>query len=248
MSKENKTPEMKHIMVPCHIELKQMDDPDFFFFEGYASTFGNLDRTDDIVMQGAFLESLSEMKPKLLWQHDTSEPIGIFEKIREDEKGLFVTGKMPKKDSFVSGRVIPQMEIGSINSMSIGFRTIKSEFDTETEIRKLIKVKLFEISLVSIPANPEAIITAFKDIDLENNVFQNIGHISKFLKEKGLSKKETDDIVFSLKEIIACKIKSECGNDEKPCNEAVPCNEGIIEFNTALKKLKQTCETYFKGV
>jgi HK97 family phage prohead protease len=253
MPKENKTPEMKHMIVPCNIELKQMDDPDFFFFEGYASTFGNLDRGDDIVMPGAFLKSITEMQPKLLWQHDHAEPIGVFEEIKEDAKGLFVRGKLPKKDTFVDGRVIPQIGIGSINSMSIGYWTVKSEYDTETDIRKLVEVKLYEISLVSIPMNPEAMITAFKGVDIGKDFeFQNIGQVSKFLKGKGLTNKEANDIVFALKEIIACNINENHGNGDQglknpdiqpPCNKAESSRNENSESPAVLLKALNELKT-----
>lgn len=147
-------------------EIKNIieDDPDNFVFIGYASTFGNVDRGDDTILRGAFTESLTEMTPKLLWQHDHSEPLGIFTEIFEDDIGLYVKGKMPKTDSFVRDRVMPQMKIGSINSMSIGFNIIKDEVDRETDIRTIVKVKLWEISLVSIPMDPKALIIEAKSL------------------------------------------------------------------------------------
>jgi len=243
------------MIVPCEIKLLHDDDEEFFFFQGYASTFGNLDLGDDVVMPGAFIKSLSERQPKLLWQHDHSEPIGIFQEVKEDNIGLFVDAKLPKSDTFVEGRVIPQIKVGSINSMSIGFRTIKSEFDTETDIRKIIEVKLFEISLVSIPMNTQAMITAFKGLELNGDyAFRNMGQVSKFLKGKGLSNKETDDIVFCLKEIISCKLKQEYATPVENQNNKdsqLPCNEEDRSRNKsdedqdlllkALQELKQTC-------
>ena len=157
--------ENKKLTIP--FEVKQVkEDEDFFYFSGYGSTFGNIDRGDDVIEKGAFVESLKNEMPKLLWQHKMSEPLGIFTNAFEDDRGLFVTGKMPKSDDFVRGRVIPQIKVGSISSMSIGF-SIPSD---GAEIRKMEsgsvrfikKVNLFEISLVTIPMNTEADITGFK--------------------------------------------------------------------------------------
>ncbi len=146
------------------VEIKSLHDENdgFFRFEGLASTFGNTDLVDDIVAKGAFKESLLEKSPIILWQHDMFEPIGVPEEVRETSKGLFVRAKLPKSDTLVSGRVIPQIEVGSIRKMSIGFRTKESSFDETTGIRTLIKLDLREISLVTFPANPEAEITGFK--------------------------------------------------------------------------------------
>lgn len=144
-------------------EVKQIDDADdeFFRFEGLASTFGNLDLVDDIVVRGAFIDSLAEKTPVVLWQHRSDEPLGMPEVIRETEQGLFMKAKLPKTDTFVAGRVIPQIKVGSIRSMSIGFRILESEMDQDG-VRLLQKVDLMEVSLVTFPANPMAMVSGFK--------------------------------------------------------------------------------------
>ncbi len=153
----------KYLTVP--FEMKQtQEDEDYFFFEGYASTFGNVDLGDDIVERGAFSKTLSERTPKLLWQHQMNEPVGVFTEAFEDEKGLFVRGKMPKADTFVKGRVMPQMKIGSVDSMSIGFSIIRDEWDREKDIRYIKEVFLYEASLVTIPMNPKAVVTGVKTV------------------------------------------------------------------------------------
>lgn len=143
-------------------EVKDIDDsdPDFFIFEGLASTFGNIDLVDDIVARGAFVESLKETIPVIMWQHKQDEPIGMPAEIFESKEGLYVKARLPKADTFVMGRVIPQIKIGSIRWMSIGYVTIES--DMEGSIRILKKLSLKEISLVTFPANPMAKVTGFK--------------------------------------------------------------------------------------
>ena len=70
-------------------EIKQFsENDDLFRFEGFASTFGNLDLDDDVILPGAFRESLKKRSPILLWQHQVGEPIGMPEEIFEYEKGL----------------------------------------------------------------------------------------------------------------------------------------------------------------
>jgi len=144
-------------------EIKQIDDsdPDFFFFEGLASTFGNVDRDGDIIKQGAFdIAEIRSESPPLLWVHDMSEPIGIFISFEVTPEGLFVKGKLPKSDDLVRGRVIPQMKIGSLKAMSIGFSIIDQIMEAGRRI--IEKLKLWEISLVPIPANPLAVVTGMK--------------------------------------------------------------------------------------
>lgn len=157
---------MKKMVVP--FEVKQItEDEDYYIFEGYGSTFGNIDYGDDKVVQGAFIETVADLmssqkegKLPALWQHDTEEPIGSYTELREDSFGLFVRGRLPKADTFVSGRVIPQMKAGSIAAMSIGYSTL--DYVIEGGIRILKKLRLWEISLVTMPMNPKAIITGLK--------------------------------------------------------------------------------------
>lgn len=150
-------------------EIKQISETDDYYeFEGYGSTFNNVDRVNDVVLKGAFVESLTKQTPVLLWQHEMKMPLGIFVELREDEIGLFVKGRMPKTDTFVSGRVVPQMKIGSVTKMSIGFTTeSKSDYEKKNGVRYLKRVQLWEISLVTIPANPNADVTTIKNLTIE---------------------------------------------------------------------------------
>lgn len=172
-----------------------VDGVDYFEFEGYASTFGNVDLDGDIIGQGAFKESLKEHSPSLLWQHDMGEPLGIFTSIKEDQKGLFVKGRMPIEDTLVKGRVIPQMRAGSVRAMSIGFSVQDYEYEKGTGTYTFTKVMLWEISLVTIPANPKAVVTDFKS--LEDMV--SLKEISAYLKNLGLSNKKCNIIISKVK-------------------------------------------------
>lgn len=166
---ENKKDARGNEVLTVPFELKSIseekqDNEEFFIFEGHGSTFGNVDLVDDIVAPGAFSESIRKNTPVILWQHDRFEPIGMPVEIREDNIGLFLKVRMPKSDTFVSGRVMPQLKIGSVKSMSIGFRVEEFSFDMDTGIRTLLKVDLREVSLVTFPANPEATITSVKGV------------------------------------------------------------------------------------
>ena len=161
--------EKKFMNLPFEIKEFRKDDK-YFYFEGYLSTFDNVDRGGDIIQKGAFIESLKEHDPSLFWAHDSSEPLGIFEKVFEDEIGLYVHGKMPLADKFISERIIPQMEIGSIKSMSIGYSIWNKDGDPgavwDKDIRYIRRVYLWEGSLVTIPMNPKAQLKSFNIADL----------------------------------------------------------------------------------
>lgn len=165
------------------------EDPDFFYFEGYLSTYGNIDRGGDIVEKGCFDESLKEMRPDLLWQHNYGEVLGIFTDISSDEKGLFVKGKMPKDDSLVKGRVIPQMKVGSVRSMSIGYFVEESSYD-EDNIRHIKKAVLVEGSLVSQPMNEKAEVTGMKSLSIEDaEKIKTKRELEDALRDLGVSQK-----------------------------------------------------------
>lgn len=198
-------------------EIKELDsdsDSEYFTFKGYASTFNNKDQGNDIILPGAFEKTINKFMPKLLWQHNTKEPLGIFTEIIEDEKGLYIEGKMPKADTFVKGRVIPQMKAGSINSMSIGFSLwgkdgdfdVENQGDCENRVRKIKRLTLWEISLVTIPMNPKAKITNYKNY-ADNNIFEliesvkTIRDIDNLFNEFGFSTQETNTLISKFKRI-----------------------------------------------
>ena len=144
-------------------EIKAEDEG---VFSGYASTFGNVDNGNDIVAKGAFTKSLAERpasKVKLLSQHKTDEPIGIFTEVFEDSKGLFVRGKLALGTQ--KGRETYElMKLGAIDGMSIGFRANpeKQIYNESKRTRTLKEVQLLEISLVTFPMNERAMVQSIK--------------------------------------------------------------------------------------
>ncbi len=156
------------------------DDEDGVFY-GYASTFGNLDNVDDIVEEGAFSKSLKKREPKVLWQHDRTKPIGKLMEAREDAKGLFVKVKLATNTS-LGKDAYELLKAGIITSMSIGYRVEKYEMDEAKGCRRIKECELFEFSLVTIPANDEALVMGVKNIPDNERDFE------KFLRDNGYSR------------------------------------------------------------
>ncbi len=127
--------------------------------QGYASYFGAVDQGGDIVAPGAYAASLAAHKAagrsvKMLWQHDPAFPIGIWDEVREDAKGLFVKGRI--LDSTQKGaEAIALIEAGAIDGLSIGYKTKKARRG-EAGARILEDVELWEVSLVTFPMLPTA--------------------------------------------------------------------------------------------
>lgn len=140
------------------LELKESRDA--WSFSGYASTFGNIDLGGDVVLPGAFAESLKvRPKPRLLWTHEQTEPIGVPLSLKEDERGLRGEWKISKTTRGHDAYVL--LKDGAIDSMSIGYVPVDSEF-TNDGVRKLKSIDLLEVSLVAMPMNEEALVTSVK--------------------------------------------------------------------------------------
>lgn len=151
-------------------EFKFADpENDIATFTGYGSMFGNIDNGRDMVMPGAFAESIGAKGAKgvkLLWQHDPSQPIGMWTELSEDRKGLKATGKLLLTVA-KAREAYEMMKAGIVDGLSIGFQTLKESYDTEKGgrgFRKIEKADLWEISLVTFPMNTRAGVTAVKNM------------------------------------------------------------------------------------
>ncbi|WP_083567061.1 HK97 family phage prohead protease [Hyphomicrobium sp. CS1GBMeth3] len=133
-------------------------------FEGYASLFNREDLGRDIVLPGAFRESLDRRGAngiKLLFQHDAHQPIGVWTTLEEDSRGLYARGRLMREVTRAR-ELMALMRAGALDGLSIGFRTVKARRDRATGVRRLEKIDLWEISVVTFPLLPEARITATK--------------------------------------------------------------------------------------
>jgi HK97 family phage prohead protease len=123
------------------------------FVEGYASLFGEIDSARDMVMPGAFKDTLrlrGIRRIPMLFQHDPSEPVGIWLELYEDDRGLFARGKLIPE--VVRARELHALvKAGAVDGLSIGFRTASARVDPKTRIRKVRAVDLWEISIVTFP-------------------------------------------------------------------------------------------------
>lgn len=143
------------------LEIKQLDEDGTF--SGYASTFGNVDQHRDVCVRGCFKNTINgrTKKIRMLWQHDMDNPIGVYTSMVEDENGLYVEGKL-NMEVQRAREAYALLKQGAIDSMSIGYITLQDDVDQTTGIRYLKEVKLIEISLVTYPANEQAVVDAVK--------------------------------------------------------------------------------------
>ena len=115
--------------------------------EGYASLFGEVDQARDMMMRGAFADTLAARgirRVPMLFQHDPSEPVGIWLDLREDHRGLIARGRLIPE--VARGReLLSLLRAGAIDGLSIGFRTAKARMDPNTRIRRLYAVDLWDL-------------------------------------------------------------------------------------------------------
>jgi HK97 family phage prohead protease len=133
-------------------------------FEGYASVWDRMDLGRDVVRKGAFTKSLTVRpagKIKMLRQHDTSDPIGVWTALSEDSRGLHVKGRVIRETARGSETYVLMKE-GALDGLSIGYRTLKDSYDRQKSIRYLEEVDLREISIVTFPMLPDATVSAVK--------------------------------------------------------------------------------------
>jgi hypothetical protein len=164
--------------------------------EGYGSVFGVKDSCDDVIDKGAFAKSLAAHKdagtmPAMLWQHNAAEPIGVWTDMVEDERGLRVVGKLAMDT--VRGREAHSLiKMGAINGLSIGFMSKAWGYDRESDIRTLTEVELWELSVVTFPANTAARVTGIKCDAEEISVPKDAEQI---LRDAGFSKADATAFV-----------------------------------------------------
>lgn len=178
--------------------------------EGYGSVFGVRDNYDDVIAKGAFIQSLKDHKaagtmPAMLWQHDADKPIGVWTEMVEDEKGLRIKGQLAMET--VKGKEAHALlKMGALNGLSIGFMSKEWSYDSDTEVRTLTAIDLWEVSLVTFPANQKARVTNVKSAD----ELQAPKDAEKVLRDAGFSK--SDATAFVSRVMRMGEVRSDSAN------------------------------------
>lgn len=166
-------------------------------FSGYGSVFGVVDSYQEVVAAGAFKESLDSRMPALLWQHRSGEPIGVYTTVKEDNIGLYLEGKLALKTAR-GAEAYELLKMGAISGLSIGFVTREDSYDRVTGVRTLKKVDLWEVSLVTFPANDSARVANVKSIES----IKSLSDAEAYLREAGgLSKGEAVAMLARIKSL-----------------------------------------------
>lgn len=196
----------KHFDVGFEIKAVNADGT----VEGYGSVFGVRDNYDDVIAKGAFIQSLKDHKaagtmPAMLWQHDADKPIGVWTEMVEDDKGLRIKGQLAMET--VKGKEAHALlKMGALNGLSIGFMSKEWSYDRETEVRTLTAIDLWEVSLVTFPANEKARVTNVKSAD----EMATPKDAEKALRDAGFSK--SDATAFVSRVMRMGEVRSDSAN------------------------------------
>ena len=173
------------------LDTKDVDDAGFI--EGYASIFGNVDSYGEIVEAGAFVKSLERSqktgrKIKMLWQHDPHQPIGVWDELAEDRKGLKVRGRLLIDQSPKAREAHGLLQAGALDGLSIGYRTVKAApKEGKQGITSLLELDLLENSVVTFAANERARVEVVKSI-LDAGQLPTVREFEGLLRDAGFSK------------------------------------------------------------
>jgi HK97 family phage prohead protease len=162
--------------------------------EGYASAWNVVDSYREAVMPGAFKLSLANAKRdkrtiKMLYQHDTYAPIGVWDELAEDSTGLRVKGRLLKDVSPKAAETYGLIREGALDELSIGYREIETKKDPAQPGVLLLKVlDLREVSVVTFGALGRAAhIDTVKSI-LEGGDLPTVREFEGILRDAGFSK------------------------------------------------------------
>lgn len=206
-------------------------------FDGYGAVFKNVDSYNDIIEPGAFTSYLSDVKsgkkewPAMLLQHggwgmnsEDMMPVGVYTSLEEDSKGLKVSGQFADTQRGIEAYKLLKMEPRpAITGLSIGYQAKEWEIiqKNNDQVRSIKTIDLFEISLVTFPANDKARVESVKSIDQ----LKTLPEIEDFLREAAnLSRNQAKGLIARIKRSSSV----EAGEDLSQIVEALKRRDSIL--------------------
>jgi HK97 family phage prohead protease len=183
-------------------EIKDIDS-ERMTVTGYFAGFGNIDYDDDIIMAGSATKTIAERGPMgsneifFLNQHNWSQPHGKPTVLEAQEKGIYFESKIAPT-SYGKDALVLYAE-GIVVQHSIGFSTVKADYDQQTGIRRIKEIKLYEGSNVTLGANPETPFTGFKSLTMAE-INDQISKMIKLLKDGSLTDEGFGRLEIALKQ------------------------------------------------
>lgn len=219
-------------------------------FTAHGNVFGVIDSANDITYKGTFSRTIAEHKangsmPKLLAQHGhTTMPIGIITDMKEDDTGLWFSGKFAL-DTQAGAEAYSLVKMRAIDEFSIGYivRSSEPRVEQNKNVRALLDVDVGEISLVTFACNPESKIIDIKSaIESGDNITPKM--VRKFLQEAGLSRRQAEQAIYQIKSSLEdlSNKESDVESDKKTVQEQ-KVQEQAQEQKTANKPVPEVKST-----
>jgi uncharacterized protein len=183
------------------IHLKETGDGKGWKITGYGSVFGNKDSYGEVVEPGAFAKSITKIEARkrklpMLWQHRSGQPIGVWDQMAEDSRGLEMEGTLLKGVALAEeARILAAA--GAVTGLSIGYYVRDSSRDEVEKVVRLKELDLEETSLVTFPANDDARVEGVK-MTLAHGGLPSVKDFERLIRsEFGLSKTRAAAVVSS---------------------------------------------------
>jgi len=242
-SKERKSSE-NFESTSLKLEIKEIQtDDNFYYITGIAST-PDIDRVDDIVEPQALLNSINRIgKPAFIHQHNMKEmPLGVTEDVWQNGGNTFVKLKMPK-DSH-SDLIKARAEMGAYGGLSIGYIAREVSFDAEG-IRIIKDLDWFEVSLVTVQANPNAKVLQVKSQNEQNSEsyatienIQNVRDVETYLIENGITKNNAVRLISIIKKLVKGE-PSANESEGEPNEDDAKAIEALSNILSTLQKISK---------
>ena len=193
-------------------------------FQGYASSFGNVDSYGDTIVKGAYADTLRKNGlPKMFFNHDSDEvPIGKWLDAKEDDYGLLLTGEFTPGNS-LAVEVKAALKHGTVDSLSIGYSLYSGDFESTEGGRTITKVaRLPEVSIVTFPADKFALVdlSSVKSYAEEIKTMETIKDFELFLRDAGgFSKGAAQALTARAKALFTLRDAGDCNAEAKAMAE-----------------------------
>jgi HK97 family phage major capsid protein/HK97 family phage prohead protease len=219
-------------------------------FEGYISTYYDVDSYGTYFMPGAWDKSIERFNSgeviPVLWSHDRTKPIGKCTELRSDEKGLWAHGKLTMEDPQAQ-TAYAHMKDGSVMGLSVGFEMDYDsvEYNQDLDAYGIADADLMEYSVVVFPANPNAKITQVKsshDHDIgENdmNLKDQIDAMNKAIEDIRAAANSASDAEISKRDTEISELKKQIAQLSNPIT-------GTAQTEDPSKQYEKNFHTYLK--
>lgn len=223
------------------IEIKSFDEK-AGTFTGLASVPDIQDRVGDIIEKGAFKRTLKANKSRfpLLWQHDTEKPIGVID-LEETDKGLEAVGHLNLEVGLArEARALAQQ--GALGGLSIGYEIPKGKSKLVENIRRISEIKLWEVSMVTFPANPKAVINDVKsdEDEVDASASPEAEAEDCNLEETELTLKAVDALLSDIHSATSELLNPATETKEPASNGDHSISDSVVQLTQEIRRLAES--------